>query len=189
VEQREIIKRWSEQIQIGEHERNKQLESWRFVMQEHQETLTRFSTEWVRYADQYKEARMALQTLAEWQEQIEQRIHESSETLKVELNRMQSRWDGFVLEQIQKSKNLEIDAEQRRVSMDRTIKQIREQIAGLETELVVIEEDKDLLWRIQSAQADAIKVFPRIWLEEIEKARAMDPNRRRQPTMVPVREE
>ena len=29
MEQREIIKKWSEQIQIGEHERNKQLEKWR----------------------------------------------------------------------------------------------------------------------------------------------------------------
>lgn len=189
VQQREIVKKWSEQIQIGEHERNKALENWRFVMQEHQETIERFSREWVKFSDQYKEAKMALQTLAEWQKQIEQQQREANELLKVELNRMQSRWDGFVLEDQQKWKTFQVEAEQRWQNAGRQEKQVQEQIHELQEKLVEMEEDKDMLWRIQAAQADAMRVFPRVWLEEIEKAKATDPNRRRQPTMVPVREE
>lgn len=189
VEQREIIKKWAEQVQIGEHERNKRLENWRYVMDEHQDTINRFSREWVKFADQYKEAKLALQTLAEWQKQIELQQRELSELLKVEINRMQSRWDGFVLEDQQKWKNFQVEAEQRYVAATRTEKQVQEQILALEEELVTIKEDKEMLWRLQSAQSDAIKKIPRIWLEEIEKAKAQNPNRRRQPTLVPVREE
>ena len=65
----------------------------------------------------------------------------------------------------------------------------RSRFLELEAALIKIQEDKDMLWRVQTAQADAIKLIPRIWLEEIEKAIAQNPNRRRQPTMVPVREE
>jgi len=189
VEQREIIKKWAEQIQIGEHERNQQLEKWRYVLEEHKDTIARFSREWVKFADQYKEAKMALQTMTEWQKQIEQKQKESSEVLRVELNRMQSRWDGFVLEDEQKWKNAQVESEQRWAAVSRSEKKVQEQIVDIEAKLVQIREDKDILWRIQTAQADAIKLIPRIWLEEIEKAKAQDPNRRRQPTMVPVREE
>ncbi len=189
VEQREIIKKWAEQIQIGEHERNKQLEKWRYTLDEHKDTLDRYSQEWVKYSDQYKEAKMALQTLEDWQEQIEVQQREQSEMLRMELNRMSSRWDGFLQEDKQKWKVAEVETEQRWAAYNRAEKKIQEQIVELQETLVEIQEDKDLLWRIQTAQADAIKLIPRIWLEEIERARAQDPNRRRQPTTVPVREE
>ncbi len=189
VEQREIIKKWSEQIQIGEHERNKQLEKWRYVMDEQKDALSRYSREWVGYSDQYQEAKMALQTLAEWQKQIESQQQESSELLRMELNRMQSRWDGFVLKDDQKWRSSEAEMEQRWIASGRSEKQVQEQILAIETTLVKIQEDKDMLWRIQTAQADAIKLIPRVWLEEIDKAMAQNPNRRRQPTMVQVREE
>jgi hypothetical protein len=52
-----------------------------------------------------------------------------------------------------------------------------------------LKQEKDTLERIQAAQADAIKQWPRIWLEEVEKAINQNPNRRRQPALVPVREE
>ena len=52
-----------------------------------------------------------------------------------------------------------------------------------------IEQEKDDLWRVQNAQADVMKSLPRIWMEEVEKARAHNPNSRRQPALVPVREE
>ena len=189
VEQREIIKKWSEQIQIGEHERNKQLEKWRYVMDEQKDALSRYSREWVGYSDQYQEAKMALQTLAEWQKQLESQQQESSELLRMELNRMQSRWDGFVLKDDQKWRSSEAEIEQRWIAAGRLEKQVQEQIVAIESTLVKIQEDKDMLWRIQSAQADAIKMIPRVWLEEIDKAMAQNPNRRRQPTMVQVREE
>ncbi len=189
VEQREIIKRWSEQVQIGEHERNKQIENWRYVLDEHNDVMERYAREWVKFSDQYQEAKMALQTFVEWQKQIEQRQKEATEILKIESNRMQSRWDEFALEDEQKWKTFQIETEQRWQNMARVEKQLREQLVELEALLLKIQEDKDLLWRIQNAQADAIKKFPRLWLEEIERARAQDPNRRRQPTLVPVREE
>ncbi|MCA9949299.1 MAG: hypothetical protein KDE48_06630 [Anaerolineales bacterium] len=189
VEQRETIKKWAEQIQLGEHERNKQLEKWRYEMDEQKDTIERFSREWVKFSDQYKEAKMAVQTLAEWQKQIEQRQQESSELLKVELNRLQSRWDGFVLENAQKWKTFEVEAEQRWANISRVEKQFQDQILALEEKLVKIREEKDTLRRVQVAQADAIKKIPHIWIEEVEKAIAQDPNRRRQPTTIPVREE
>ncbi len=189
VEQRDIVKKWSEQIQIGEHERNKQLEKWRYVLQEQKDTLARYSRDFVSYSDQYQEAKMALQTLSEWQKQLETQQRESSELLKMELNRMQSRWDGFVLKDEQKWRVSEAEMEQRWTAAGRSEKQVQDQILELEAALIKIQEDKDMLWRVQTAQADAIKQVPRIWLEEIEKAIAQNPNRRRQPTMVPVREE
>ena len=189
VEQRDIVKKWAEQIQIGEHERNKQLEKWRYILDEHKDTISRYSHEWVNYSDQYKESKMALQTLEEWQKQIEIQQREQSELLRMELNRTSSRWEGFVQEDKQKWKTAEVETTQRWAAYERAEKKIQEQIVELQNKLVVIQEDKDLLWRIQTAQADAVKHFPRIWLEEIERAKAQDPNRRRQPTIVPVREE
>jgi hypothetical protein len=132
---------------------------------------------------------MALQTLSEWQKQLETQQRESSELLKMELNRMQSRWDGFVLKDEQKWRSSKAEIEQRWTVAGRSEKQVQEQILELEAALTKIQEDKDMLWRVQTAQADAIKLIPRVWLEEIEKAIAQNPNRRRQPTMVPVREE
>ena len=132
---------------------------------------------------------MTLQTMTEWQQQIETQQKESSELLKMELNRMQSRWSDFVLKDEQKWRSAEADVEQRWIAAGRTEKQVQEQILEIEKTLVKIKEDKDMLWRIQTAQADAIKLFPRVWLEEIDKALAQNPNRRRQPTMVQVREE
>jgi hypothetical protein len=132
---------------------------------------------------------MALQTLEEWQQQIELQQRELSEILRMELNRMASRWEGFILEDSQKWKSAEVETGQRWAAYSRAEKKIQEQIVELQETLVLIQEDKDLLWRIQTAQADAIKLVPRIWLEEIERAKAQNPNRRRQPTTVPVREE
>lgn len=189
IEQREVIKRWAEQIQLGEHERNKQIENWRYVLDEHNDAMSRYSREWVKFSDQYHEAKMALQTFTEWQKQMEQRTQEANELIRVETHRMQDRWAAFTKEDTQKWKTFQIEAEQRWQNMSRVEKQLREQIMELENMLIEVEKEKDLLWRIQNAQADAIKKFPRVWLEEMERARAQDPNRRRQPTLVPVREE
>ncbi len=66
---------------------------------------------------------------------------------------------------------------------------MREQITLLEDALSKLKEEKDLLWRVQNAQSDALKQWPRIWLEEVEKAIEQNPNRRRQPALVPIQEE
>ncbi|MGH2536437.1 MAG: hypothetical protein ACRDHL_03495, partial [Candidatus Promineifilaceae bacterium] len=67
--------------------------------------------------------------------------------------------------------------------------QVRERFESLEVALEQLRQEKDTLFRIQSAQSSALKIWPRVWLEEIEKAINHDPNSRRQPAPVPVREE
>ena len=102
---------------------------------------------------------------------------------------MQSRWDGFILKDEQKWKSAEVDIQQRWDAATRSDKQVEERIHEIEEKLLEFEDDKDTIWRIQTAQADVMRKLPRIWQEEIEKAKAQDPKRRRQPTVVPVREE
>jgi len=193
TEQNEAIKdstkNWMEQIQLGEYERNQKLEKWRQRLEELLNDLERYNQEWITYSDQYKEAKMAVETLAQWQEQMENQQHEASELIRIESQRMQSRWDDFLTEEDKKWKSLGVDTEQRWATLNRHIRTILEQITVMEDSLKQIEQDKDLLWRVQSAQADALKQFPLKWLEEVEKVIQQNPNRRRQPTLVPVREE
>ena len=48
------------------------VETWRKELDEHQALLDRWAAEWIKIADQYKEARMALESMAAWQKQMEQ---------------------------------------------------------------------------------------------------------------------
>ncbi len=193
TERQEVIqqstKNWMEQIQLGEYERNQKLEGWRRAMEEQANNLERFNKEWIRFSDQYKEAKMAVDTLSQWQEQIEKQQRESAELLRVETGRMLSRWDEFRLENDKRWKNEDVDREQRWATVNRHEREMREQITLLEEALGKLKEEKDLLWRVQNAQADALKQWPRIWLEEVEKAIEQNPNRRRQPALVPIEEE
>ena len=185
----ESTKNWMEQIQIGEYERNQRLEGWRRVLEEQEDNLERFNKEFVKFSDQYKEAKMAVQTLSGWQEEIEKQQREASEILRVETSRMQSRWDDFRHENDKRWKSQSVDDDQRWNTVNRHEREIREQIDLIDEKISKLEQEKDLLWRVQTAQADALKQFPRIWLEEVEKSIAQNPNRRRQPALVPVREE
>lgn len=182
-------KNWMEQIQLGEYERNQKLEGWRRVLEEQADNLERFNKEWVRFSDQYKEAKMAVDTLGRWQEQLEKQQRESAELIRVETNRMQTRWDEFRQDNDKRWKNEDVDREQRWATVNRHERELREQITLLEEALAKLQEEKDLLWRVQTAQSDALKQWPRIWLEEVEKAISQNPNRRRQPALVPVLEE
>ncbi len=186
---RDSTKNWMEQIQIGEYERNQKLENWRQQLDEQTKTIEQFSREWVSFSDQYKEAKMAVQTLAPWQAQIEQQQRDAAELLRVESHRNQSLWDNFVLENDKRWKSYDMELEQRWSSLNRQMRQIGEQLILLEESIKQAEMDKDTLWRVQTAQADALKQWPRLWLEEVEKAINQNPNRRRQPALVPIREE
>ena len=186
---RDSTKDWMEQIQIGEYERNQRLEKWRLALDDQQDIIERFNKEWIKFNDQYKEAKMAVQTLSGWQEQIEQQQRESSEVLRVESHRMHSRWDDFQLEIEKKIRTFTVDVDQRWANINRMERQVQEQITVLEDMLKKLQDEKDTMRRIQSAQADAIKQWPRIWLEEVEKAVAQNPNRRRQPALVPTPDE
>jgi hypothetical protein len=186
---RESTKGWMEQIQIGEYERNQKVEGWRLKLEEHANTITQFSKEWVVFSDQYKEAKMAVQTLAPWQAQIEQQQRDTGELLRVEHSRLHSQWESFLLENDKKWRTFEVEIEQRWAGLNRQGRQILEQITLLEEQIKQVEQDKETLWRVQTAQADALKQWPRLWLEEVEKAISRNPSRRRQPALVPVREE
>lgn len=188
-EVRQTLKTWTEQIQLGEYERNQKLEGWQRSLQEQKAQIDQFKGEWVKFADQYKEARMAVQSLSPWQKQIEQQQRETSELTRVELGRMQTRWDNFLVENDKRWKNFQVDDEQHWNAAARKDKEVLESLLQIQTQLDDIRQDKDMLWKVQSAQADAIKTFPRLWLEEVEKAMSQNPNRRRQPALVPVVEE
>lgn len=186
---RESTKGWMEQIQIGEYERNQKLEGWRQVLEDNAKTIAQFNKDWVMFSDQYKEAKMAVQTFAPWQAQIEQQQRDTAELLRVEHSRLHSQWETFLLENDKKWRTFEVEIEQRWSGLNRQGRQILEQITLLEEQIKQVEQDKETLWRVQTAQADALKQWPRLWLEEVEKAVSRNPNRRRQPALVPVREE
>ncbi|MCP4423454.1 MAG: hypothetical protein GY803_03080 [Chloroflexi bacterium] len=188
-EMRENMKGWMEQIQIGEYERNQRLERWRQIQAEQSETIDQFNRDWVTFSDQYKEAKMAVQTLTGWQKQLEQQQREAAEALRLDARRLESRWDDFQLENDKKWRVFSVDTEQHAANNTRSSRQTQEHIAELEEALTQLQQEKDTIWRMQSAQADAIKQLPRIWLEEVEKAIKQNPQRRRQPALVPVREE
>jgi chromosome segregation ATPase len=183
------LKSWMEQIQIGEHERNKKLETWRYTLEEQAQVLDQFRKEWITFSDQYKEAKMAVDTLGGWQSQIEQQQQEATEIMRIDSHRMQSRWDNFTQENEKRWRNLEMEMEQRWQSIARQERQIQDHIQELESFLKELDQEKERLLRVQNAQSDAIKKIPLIWLEEVEKASALDPNRRRAAALVPVREE
>ena len=188
-EVRGSTKKWMEQIQIGEYERNQKLDKWRQMLESQANSLDKFNRDWIGFAEQYKEAQLAVQTLAGWQKQIEQSQRENAETLRVETHRLQSRWDNFKQENDKRWSTQSVEIEQRAATTNRTYREIQEQIAAIEELIAEIQIEKDTLERVQTAQADAIKQLPRIWLEEVEKAVNQNPNRRRQPALVPVREE
>lgn len=188
-ELRKVVKNWTEQIQIGEHNRNQKLDGWRSILDNHTDSIERYAREWIRYSDQYKEAKMVVDTIGRWQRQIEQQQREATELLRVETNRLQARWDEFLLDNTKSLKQFRVDIDQRWASTNRTEKQAHEKLLELEERLILVKEEKDLLTRVQAAQVNAIRKFPNIWIEEVEKAKAQDPNRRRQPALTVVPEE
>ncbi|MEZ4516389.1 MAG: hypothetical protein R3C44_05965 [Chloroflexota bacterium] len=186
---RDSIKDWTEQVQIGEHERNQRLSAWQRSMDEHEASLQRFSQEWIKFNNQYSEARTAMDNLKVVQEHLQQQQKEANELVRIETKRMESRWDDFTLEESKKWKNFESDFSQRQAVNERRERQIEDAFNELNASIDKLEQDRDQLLRIQTAQADAIKKWPLLWLEEIEKAVEQNPNRRRQPTATVVREE
>lgn len=189
AEARKSISEWAEQVQLGEHERNQKLANWERTLQEQDAKLQAYDQQWIRFSDQYKEAKMAVETITQWQEHIEQRQREAAELARVEFHRMQGRWSTFVSERDKLWKNFEVDMQQRWQNIARNERQVREQINLVEEKYGELKKELETLWRLQSAQTDAIKQIPRIWQEETERTLANDPSRRRQPALVPINEE
>ncbi len=186
---RESIKDWSEQVQMGEHERNRRLAGWQRTLDEFAATMQRYSQEWLKFTTQYKEAKAAVDAIPAFRDHIEQQQQQALEVLRVETKRLEAHWESFRQEDNKKWRNMELDSTQRQATADRREKQIQEKLHALEETVSQILQDKDLLWRVQTAQAEAIKKWPRMWLEEVETAIEQNPNRRRQPALMPVPEE
>jgi len=193
-EMRETLGTLSEQVQRGRTENARQLEAWQATIDEHKDTIERFTQQWLTLSNQYKEARMAVQNFAHWQKQLEQQKREASEMLRIESNRMQSRWDGFLMEIQEKLKNFELDLSQKWQAFEleneqkwagaRRSEQVwREELGAVDELIQKLQQDnRNLIWRVQAAQADAIKKWPRLLMEEVEKAVELNPNRRLSPT-------
>ncbi len=186
---RKSISDWTEQVQIGEHERNQRLASWQRAMDEHEAAFQRFNQDWVKFNNQFNDSKTAVENMRALQIHLEKQQREANELIRVESKRMESRWEQFTQEDARKWKNFESDALQRLSINDRRERELREQIHTLETELERLENELNTLIRVQTAQSEAIKKWPLSWLEEVEKALDQNPNRRRQPALVPVREE
>jgi chromosome segregation ATPase len=186
---RESLKMWIEQIRMGEYERNQKLEAWERGLADHEEVMTKYSQDWILFSDQFKEAKMAVQTLSEWQKQLELQQREATQLLKVETNRLQSLWDEYRQDNENRWRTYSIESDQRWATVNRQEKLIEEKIVALEESLTKLDQQYELFRRIQSAQTDAIKRLPLMWMEEVEKAIAQDPHRRRQPALVPINEE
>lgn len=186
---RKSIHDWTEQVQIGEHERNQRLSGWQRTMDEHATAMERFTQDWVKFNNQYNESRTAVETIRSLQEHLEQQQREANEMVRVETKRMESRWDQYMQEDARRWRNFESDAMQRQSINDRRERELRELLHGLEEQLETLQEDLAQLLRVQTAQSEAIKKWPVMWLDEVEKAMEQNPNRRRQPALVPTREE
>jgi chromosome segregation ATPase len=192
VEIRDSIVILADDIRQNQGEVSTQLETWQVSLDEHKDTVERFSQQWIGLSTQYKEARMAVQNLAHWQKQLEQQKREASEMLRVESNRLQSRWDGLLQEVQDKLKSFELDLGQKlqgyeleneqKWSAARRNEQLwREEINAVDELIQKLQQDnRNLIMRIQSAQANAIKKWPRLLMEEVEKVVDSNPNRRRQ---------
>lgn len=192
AELRDNLVRVTDDVRLNQQDIEQQLSGWQAMIDEHKDTVERFTQQWLALSNQYKEARMAVQNFAHWQKQLEQQKREASEMLRVESNRMQARWDGFLLEVQEKLKNseldvaqkwqtFELDMEQKWAAVRRGEQQWRDELAAIDELLVKLQQDnRNLIWRVQAAQADAIKQWPRLLLEEVEKAVELNPNRRLQ---------
>ena len=189
-EMRETMATLSDQMSRSRTESSRQLEAWQTTIDEHKDTIERFTQQWLTLSNQYKEARMAVQNFAHWQKQLEQQKREASEMLRIESNRMQSRWDGFLLEIQEKLKNFELELSQKWQAFEleneqkwagaRRNEQVwREEMGAIDELIQKLQQDnRNLIWRVQAAQADAIKKWPRLLMEEVEKAVELNPNRR-----------
>jgi chromosome segregation ATPase len=183
------VQNWTEQVQAGEYERNQRQKMWEQKWDESENKLERFTTEWTKFTEQYQEAKMAVEAIQNWQEQIEQQQREASELVRVETNRMQARWDNFITEDGRRRQNFEVDNDQRWSKAGRRETDLLNQLESLQESLIELDQENQRLWRVQSAQSEALKKLPVMWLEEVERAKAHDPNSRRQPALVPVRED
>ncbi len=183
------IRQWLEQAKAADLGRQQQINTWNAQFDTYSVEMQRFHQEFLRLADQAKESRAITHSLADWRKGVERQQREQSELVRVENNRMANRWEEFLNNNDKFTKQLEIQTQQQQQQTDRRQTQMLTQIHDLSEKIAELRTEKELIDRVQAAQSAAIKKFPTVWLEEVEKAIANDPNRRRQPTMSPTPED
>lgn len=183
------IREWLEQAKAADLGRQQQINAWNAQFDSYSAEMQKFHQEFLRLADQAKEARALTQSLGEWRKTVERQQREQAELVRVENNRMSNRWEEFLNNNDKYIKQLEIQTQQQQQQIDRRHTQMLTQIHDLDEKFAALRTEKEMLLRVQTAQSDAIKQFPTLWLEEVEKAIANDPNRRRQPALAPTPDE
>jgi chromosome segregation ATPase len=189
IELRERVAGLIEDLERDGSEIDQKLEGWQGTLDDHKDTIEQFAQQWLSLSDQYREARNAVQNFAHWQKQLEQQKRETSEALRAESNRIQSRWDsvlqevqdklkGFELDLGQKWQAFELENERKWTDARRGEQSWREQFAAVEELIQRLQQDnRNLIWRVQTAQIDAIKKWPLLLMEEVERAIEVNLNR------------
>ena len=186
VDARRKLREWLEQARTADYDRSQRIATWQAEFEAYQKDMQRFHREHLRMADQAGEARVLVQSLEEWRKQIELQQRESAELARIEAQRISTQWETFRSENEKFQTKVELDSTQKQASLDRRLRELTTLLHETNEKLAAIEQEKDTLYRIQTAQSDAMKRFPRLWLEEVEKAIANDPNRRRSAASVPT---
>ena len=183
------MKTWFEQVRISEYDRNRRVDAWQEVFDTYKNEMAKLQKEWGGVFNQLNESKIALSVIPEWRKQIEQQQKESSELARVELQRFAARLEQLSAENERFLKTIQLENEQHRTTYDRRQSEFANVFKGIDDRIEALRQQKELLTRIQSAQTDAIKRMPTLWIEEVEKAITHDPNRRRQPQSTPTPEE
>ena len=183
------MKTWFEQVRISEYDRNRRVDAWQEVFDTYKNEMAKLQKEWGGVFNQLNESKIALSVIPEWRKQIEQQQKESSELARVELQRFAARLEQLSAENERFWKTIQLENEQHRTTYDRRQSEFANVFKGIDDRIEALRQQKELLTRIQSAQTDAIKRMPTLWIEEVEKAITHDPNRRRQPQSTPTPEE
>jgi chromosome segregation ATPase len=195
LELRETVTNLAAGLNRDQGEFDRKIEQWQASLDEHKDTIEQFTQQWLALSDQYVEARMAVQNFANWQQQLEQQKREWNELLQLASNQMQSRWEavqqeiqerlqGFELDVEQKWQALELENEQKWTAARRNEQAWREQLSAIDALIQRLQQDnRNLIWRVQAAQVDAIKKWPLLLMEEVEKAVEFNPNRRLSPVI------
>lgn len=189
LELRELVTSLSEKLNRDQDELDQKLVSWQVSLDEHKDTIDQFAQQWLSLSNQYKEARMAVQNFAHWQKQLEQQKRDSTEMLRAETSRMQSQWDStlqeiqerlreFELDFAHKWQALEFDHHQKWAASSRNEQAWQDHLSRVENLIRKVQIDsRDFVLRVQAAQVDAIRRWPTLLSEEVERVMEHSPHR------------
>ncbi len=189
VDAQRNVRNWLEEAKTADYDRSQRVATWQAEFEQYKQDMQRFHQDYLRMADQASEARALVQSLDQWRTQMELQQREVSELNRVEAQRLSNQWEAFRSENEKFWSKVDVDTGQRQASLDRRMRELAASLQDTKDALADLQHEKDTLLRMQTAQSDAIKRFPTLWLEEVEKAIANDPNRRRSAASAPTPDE